>query len=659
MNICGRSDTLLEPQALYPSLELRGPVTVQRLSSQQINDAQRIQAVDKGPAIATPLAQLLKARESSVSGSRGSELTDRDPQTVWVEQRPGKGQGEFVLMAAPEEVPITRMQIVAMPPKPDKMAAVPSEFYLVTNTDTFAVTMPANALTKPGEAFEIVFPAPIQTSCVTLVLGDAYTGGQAHPDVGVAELVAYSEFDQPGATLDDVAKLLSDDRGLAAKALLERAGPSALTAVEKAYEGLNRQGKARAIDVAASHDKCEEAAPLLARGLCEKEGEAPRKAREKLERCKAAAPALATRLRQDASTRACIAPTLVYLAHDEALVPIADAMESTPENDHATREVLRTAFSQALGLAESPEEGAKKLGALLGDVQRSVTARLEMMRAAGPRVVGAREAAAASLEQLLKETPPMRVRYLALGPLSELAHAGDHAAAARIAASLVHDPEWPVRRRAAELAAGLAEAQAPLLAAARDPEPRVREEALGALATAFVPGAEGPAAAALESDAWTFVREQAVRVLGKAPPASKGVDEALGTSLRDGAWNVRLGGVVAVTFRRTPHMSPAIRERLDDKREHYEVRAAAAIALGTLCDASSIDRLTELARQYGAPGVPEDEQSVAHGALLGLAALQPRDLKDRIGSLLGAPSSPNVRQEAQRALAAPGMCRGR
>jgi hypothetical protein len=86
------------------------------------------------------------------------------------------------------------------------------------------------------------------------------------------------------------------------------------------------------------------------------------------------------------------------------------------------------------------------------------------------------------------------------------------------------------------------------------------------------------------------------------------------------------------------------------------VRAAAARALGAVCDASSSDRLTELARQLGAPGVAEDEQLVALGALEGLAALQPRDLRDRVAPLLGPPASPDVRKAAQKALTARSPC---
>jgi hypothetical protein len=655
VNICGRTDTMLDPRALYPDTLTLRSATVQRLPAEQTENAEPLTATDVGRDLTPPLARLLVATASSVPDSRGAELTDGDPQTVWTEQRPGIGQGEFVVMAAPKEVPIARMRLVVTAPKPDKDAAAPKQFFLVTSSETFAVTVPRDAKDQPSEVWEIAFPTPVRTSCLTVVLGDAYARGMAHPDVGIAELVAYSEFDVAGATLDDVAKRLSSDRGDAAEAVLARAGQAALAAAERAYPGLEDRGRARAIDVAASHDKCGEAAPLLARGMCERSGEAPRKAREKLERCREAAPALAAKLREDPETRACVAPTLVFLAHDEALAPLADAMEQTPEADRATRETLRTAFSQALDRAASADVAAQELASLLADAHRSPAARLEMMRAAGGRVAGARAAAEASLDALLQGQPPMRTRYLALGPLAELARAGDAGAATRIANTIAHDPDWPVRSLAAKLGAGMPETGAALLAAARDAEPRVREEALGAMGVVFVPGADVVAAALLQAEPWSFVREQAVRVLQKAP-ASGGADEALGAALQDPSLRVRAGALLALAMRRARAMGPAVRARLDDKHENAEVRAAAALALGAFCDVDARDRLTELARQLGSPGMPEDEQRVALGALYALAALQPGDLRDRVAPLLGPSVPPEVREAAQKALHARGQC---
>ena len=84
--------------------------------------------------------------------------------------------------------------------------------------------------------------------------------------------------------------------------------------------------------------------------------------------------------------------------------------------------------------------------------------------------------------------------------------------------------------------------------------------------------------------------------------------------------------------------------------------AGAASALGAVCDAKSADRLTALARLLGMPGNTEDELQVSLGALVGLAALQPRDLKERLAPLLAQGVAASVRTAAQQALTARGNC---
>ncbi|MGA7121304.1 MAG: HEAT repeat domain-containing protein [Polyangiaceae bacterium] len=653
LSLCGQSLTLLDPLALYPSSLTLRPATVQRLSSEQRAGAQKLVATVKGQGADAALARLLVARGSSVAGSRGAELTDGDPNTAWFERRPGAGQGEFVVMAAPRDVPIAKMQVVLAPPdaKGSNVAA-PRAFYLVTNTQTFEVTVPEDAWQKPGKSYEIAFPEPIEASCVGLVLDTAYAHVLAHPDVGIAELVAYSEFDGPGASLGDVAKKLSSDRGIAAMQVLERAGDGSLSAVGAAFEGLDPAGRARAMDVAAAHERCEEAAPLLAQGLCSRQGEAPRKAREKLERCKGAASALATRIRQVASERACVAPTLAAIAPEDAIDPIADAIASTPEADAETRAVLRAALSVALNAAQPG-----RLAKLLSDGRRSATARLEFMRAAGPHIVEAPTESEAVVGELLGGAPPVRARYLVLGPLESLARVGDAAAAARVVAAVLSDSEWVVRARAAGAAAGLPQASASLLVAARDPAPRVREAALQSLAATSSPAAIPVAKALLSGDVWSFVRVQAVAVLTNAP-ASPDIDSALGRALRDPSVGVRGAAVVALGRHRSLAYRDGIRERLDDGNEDSEVRAAAAGSLGGMCDARSTDRLTELARGLGVPGTREEDQQVALGALVGLANLRPRDLRERLAPLLVAGAPPFARTAAERVLSSgPGSCR--
>ena len=650
VRICGQATTLLDPRALYPGVLALKPATVQRLSAQEREGAEALLAVDKGAALDRPLAQLLVARASSAAGSRGSELTDGNVQTVWRELRPGVGQGEFVLMAAPKDVPISRMEI-ALSPRVGEAGVVPKTFYLVTGQRIFEVSLPENAASKAGEVYEITFPKPIESSCVALVLDAAFTRGLTHPEVSVAELVAYSEFDSPDARLDDVAKRLSGGRAVAAVQVLERAGSAALAAVEGAYDALNPRGRSLAVDVAIAHDRCDEAAPLLTRALCDGAGETQRKAHEKLERCPGAAAVLARRLRDDDTSRGCVAPVLSAIAPAEALEPIADAMEKVQGDDPSTRAALRAALARALDA--SPRN---RLAALLGDTRRSAPTRLEIMRAADERVTDAAPESRATVMDLLKEAPAMRVRYLLLGPLAQLARAGDTMATGRISEAVTHDPSWPVRARAAELAAGLSSVQPGLALATRDAEPRVREAALGALAASPTPAAVAIATTALQHDGWPFVRTRAVELLANAPSGAD-VDGTLGAALRDGSVPVRAAVVAALGRRRGMSWRSAVRERLADREEAAEVRAAAASALGAMCDSESVDELTAIARALGTPGVDREAQQTALAALSSLAALQPVDLRQRLAPLLASRAPPFVRAVADKALAERSRCR--
>jgi hypothetical protein len=87
------------------------------------------------------------------------------------------------------------------------------------------------------------------------------------------------------------------------------------------------------------------------------------------------------------------------------------------------------------------------------------------------------------------------------------------------------------------------------------------------------------------------------------------------------------------------------------------VRAASAKALGVLCDTDSTDRLTELARAVASPVADEEAQELGLAALAGLAALQPQDLKTRLGPLLDKSAPPHVKAAAAQALAARRMCK--
>jgi len=656
LTICGQSATLLDPMAVYPSsLELR-PATFQRLPLEVRDEATDIVAAPLGHGLDAPLEKLLVAQGTSVSGASADALTDGDVTTTWTEERPGAGQGEFVVMAAPQSVPISRLEVTISPPDPTSFpnGAAPKTFYLVTQTDTFRVTMPDDAWQKRAQAFQIALPHPVSTACLALVLGEGASPRSAHPDVTVSELAAYSEFDGSGKSLDDVATGLSGDRSRAAAAVLERAGDAALAAVERAYDTLDIQGKALAMDVGAAHSACEDAAPLFARGLCESRGQASRKAREKLGRCPGSATFLAKKLVEDASTRSCVAPVLASIAPTAALIPLADAMNRSAGESRETRAALRSAFAQSL------DGGSRRLlAALLSDPSRSEHAKLEMLRAAGRRVVDVQPESRAFLTELWSRPQPMPTRYLGLEPTVALARAGDVSAEQRLAEVIEHDVDWPVRARAAELMAGesfgSAALQAALVDAERDREPRVRQAALSALGAGSAPGSVARAQSLLETDEWPFVRQQAVVLLSRSP-ASLDVDLSLAEATRDGSSSVRQAAISALGGRRATAWRAVLRERLDDAGEDPDVRAVAAQALGLVCDAVSLEQLTKWSHELGAIGGSDDTRRISAGALAGLAALHPRDLKERLAPLLAETAPSDAHRAAERAIRAAGVC---
>jgi HEAT repeat protein len=253
----------------------------------------------------------------------------------------------------------------------------------------------------------------------------------------------------------------------------------------------------------------------------------------------------------------------------------------------------------------------------------------------------------------------MRSRYLSMDPVAALARAGDAGAVALLVQEIGRDIDWPVRARAAELSAEFLRAQpalqSALVQAASDAEPRVREAALSALASAPPPAAVGPARILVGRDGWSFVRRQAVSLLANAP-ASKDVDESLGDAVEDGSPDVRAAVLTALGQRRVTAFREALRARLDDKSEDSEVRAAAAKALGSVCDARSVDPLTEWARALGGRETSDEDRRIAVGALEGLATLHPKDLKARLAPLLAASAPPEARQSAERAVGATGAC---
>jgi HEAT repeat protein len=254
----------------------------------------------------------------------------------------------------------------------------------------------------------------------------------------------------------------------------------------------------------------------------------------------------------------------------------------------------------------------------------------------------------------MEHDPSFRTRYLVLGPLGLLARSGDRRAEDRLSAILAGDPDGPVRARAAEVSAGVAPLTGALAARARDPEPRVRQAALASLIGSSEPDAVRAATEVMSSGDWSYVKTRAAALLARAP-ASSVIDDVLGKALGDPLVSVRGAALVALAERRAHGWSHAIRERLDDDAEDIHIRAAAAGALGAVCDRDATDRLTDLARALAAPASAADT-TLGLAALVGLGALHPADIDARLTPLLAASTSASVKAAVARARSARGAC---
>ena len=113
--VCGRPATMrarkLNPKTMrFESSETRA------LSQGERNTAERVFAKRLDRKISLDRPRLLHASvaSSAVGRNRGG-MTDRNLDTVWAENRPGTGSGEFIVMSSSEDVPILGFELALRP----------------------------------------------------------------------------------------------------------------------------------------------------------------------------------------------------------------------------------------------------------------------------------------------------------------------------------------------------------------------------------------------------------------------------------------------------------------------------------------------------------------------------------------------------------------
>ena len=652
VSLCGRS-TILAPTLLNPkTLELQA-AKLQRLPPEEIEKARNVSARrmpdDEASRGARGVLRALNA--SSAVGGTFEALADGNPETTWSEDRGGDGKGEFVVLRSPPETPISGLEITIRPKQATvDGGAAPERFFVAGPRDVIKVHLPEDAWKQPGARYRVTLEPPLQSSCVAISLDSSFDKSPA-AKVTLAEITAVTEFD--ASKLPELVKALAGggQRAESAKSLLVAAGEPAQLAVAEAFAALDEGGRRVALDVMDSAP-CERSAPTYVMALTSSIEAHQKHASSRLRRCgTAGGQALAEALRRSDKTDKRLIPLLVTelaltdpARSVQAFVPLLD------EKTVLRRRLLRTALAQAARTAKA--EPAVR--AVLADPKTPPVALIDMLRALGDEAPRYEPEASAALQRLQQGSPEFRTRYLLLGPSAVLSRVNAQAEAA-FRNSLASDPEPHVRAAALHLVRDPKRFQTEVLKSLADGDVRVREASVRALATPNATFASQLLTERLREDRWPLVRASAADALARHP-AGAALDKPLVAALGDESALVRARSIRALGERRASGVANHIRDRLIDDQEWPEVRAEAARALGTLCDAESADVLAAFAKKLADPMASPDAQLVASGAVLSLGRLALPNLKDTLAPLSAKKAPPQARRAAASALSTRDTC---
>lgn len=645
LDLCGRR-AVLGPEFLNPAdLSLRA-AKVQRLLPAEREQAARLLAV-RAPNDAAPPGRVLSALGATSAIGAPQMLTDGRPDTTWSENRGGGGRGEFVVMSAPQDLPISGFELVLTAPesKPDP-ANVPRELWLVTRSRVYHVTFPEEASTEAGARFRVTLPKPDQTDCVAQVLESPFAE-RAESRVTVAELSVTSEFE--GATPEALVGALAGggERALGAGAVLRGLGAPGFAELGKRFASLDEQGRRVALSVIDSAP-CKVSVPVYLTAFASNVEAHQLHAQARLRRCgSVSADGLSAGI-QTAKGRLLtrFANELTLVAPGRAISELSNVLSRGKASE---RRILRVALGRAIASPDAQKAVREKLA----DVNLHPMATLDLLRALGERAPEFLPEAGAALARLRADAS-FRTRYLLLGPAAVLAER-DGGAREFLESALLPQAgadTW-IRMRAVELAPREPARAPAFIAALSDENVRVREAAAQAIGEGRLSAGGVHLIQVLEDDEWPIARRAAALGLGALPPEAPG-DKALEEALSDEAFTVRAASAESLGTRGVKRAAPELLERLEDPRERFEVRRAAAAALGALCDNDSTDTLWKLVRRIDDPLATVEERAIGEASLAALVRIGPKDLEEGLERLRKGKGRTAVERAVRRGAA--GRC---
>jgi HEAT repeat protein len=666
LTLCHR-EALLSPQLLDPqTLELK-PAKVQRLTAAERAKAQDIvaqpvvepaaapstepstdastqskQSSTKSVGLIGKESRLLRAVGASSAVGWPSALTDGNPETTWAENRGGAGRGEFIVMRALSDVPISAFDLLVRPPTKNVQNGVGAEvLWLITTHDVFKVRFTIDPWKTPGVHYRIGLNHPVVTDCVALVTDSAY-GESAKSEVTFAELSARTEFET--ANLDNLMGALAGGgaRAESAGSVLSGLGEPAFRAIDAKFNELDEGGRRVALDV-VDHGPCEISTPVYIKAILGNIEEQRKHALDRIRRCgDKAKPALMAATGTAEGTRlARIVEALSEVSPSAAITTVVARIGKRPRETRALREVL--------GRAVQSESANDAIREVLSRADLPLDTTIDFLRALGERANEFGPAAAAWVLRAARESTDWQHRYRLIDA-AEPVVASNPGVRDWLARAMTTDESPYVRKQAASVVKLPDMFRNELLAALRDREVRVREAAAQSLTTRAGAFARDALFERLGSDEWPLVRSAAADALSAQAPDGE-IDRRLARAMGDSTPLVRSHAIDALGHRQAFAHAPSILERFESRDEPTRVRMSAARALGWLCHKAAIPALQDRALTLRDPALDADQRSLAGVALAALSRIHPSDLQKILAPLLKDKDvNPSVRRAAQAAV---------
>lgn len=648
--VCGQKPALLFPRAYDPGSGRFLPVSLNRLRGTAPAKV-TIQATRKGPiqdlppplfALATP------ASASSVEGDEESPLRldppwqvlDRDPATVWIEGRPGSGEGEFItLRIAAEAYPVAALALVPSPALPKAQAAAfsrPRRFDLVVGERRFDVVLDEDPVRHPGQAYWIPLPAVQDAGCVTLIIRETYPAKGPWQRTALAEVVLYSELD---LSPDPVATVLADldDPGKRRKAAaaLETVARGHEDRLVAAMDALESEARAVVLRVLA-RTAPDRVLDLLVQDLSSGDPEARRSAAAALaEAGEAAMPALSGAVAEPGPGTGDALEAFGAMDASLAISGVVEAISRSPA-DEGHLLVLRAALASAM--ERIPDEN---LAPLLPPLAGGLTPdrRLWVIEALPAGVPDLATWTRNAIRSLLASREGFEASYRKLRLAGRWIDGKDASWAGGLL-PYTEDESDVIRSAALDALAlcpsGIPEERVPAWLA--DSSPRVRSSTLGLAANLASCGGARSASAIrhlAHADPWPLVRARALESLRRCRE-TRAMDAAL-AAIKDPSWMVRKTAVEILATIGGPDAMAALTSLVADVTQPASVKALAAIGLGRACwseaDEPLADLLLESIRHWNEPGFDDAGFAAvtALAALGGPAARQALELAVRRG----------------------------